>query len=242
MTANEYVTYSDRIGHRSRRAWAVIVGPGDSVVDFSASSAIGVKFIDSDYEQSGKWSHTTYRVILPPGARLVAGHMGWETGTWREALADKRPRREPVITWLDAASALGVSAAAVMSYARAHQKGDARHFDEVDRKLAEADDAASAAQSDLAQVAVSFGSPTNRAIDDGFWEWPIAIADDTGAHRGYVRPVKVDYTTTYVPDPDLTAVVVVEVIHSSGYHGGYMTVRLAMPAGWTATHGPQTVW
>lgn len=40
----------------------------------------------------------------------------------------------------------------------------------------------------------------------------------------------------------LTAVVVVEVIHSSGYHGGYMTVRLAMPAGWTATHGPQTVW
>ena len=86
------------------------------------------------------------------------------------------------------------------------------------------------------------GSPTNRAIDDGFWEWPIAIADDTGAHRGYVRPVKVDYTTTYVPDPDLTAVVVVEVIHSSGYHGGYMTVRLAMPAGWTATHGPQTVW
>lgn len=242
----DYSFYSDQLGSRGRKPWGVVVGPGDSLVEFSESERVGVKFVNSTYEQNGKWSHTTWRVILPPGSRLVSGHLGWETGTWREALS--RETRQDVVTWLDAARALGVSVASVMDYARQWHKRDARHFDEVDRKLAEADDAAEAASSAAAEpttVAVSFGAPTRRRMAEGFWEWPLAIRDETGNLRGYVRPGQGKYGTdnsVYIPDPDLTVVQVLDVVQSSGYHGGYVTVRLALPAGWTAEHGPQTVY
>lgn len=243
----EYTFYSDRQGHRGRRPWAVVVGPGDSLVEFSESARVGVKFIDSSHEQAGKWSHTTHRVILPPAARLVAGHMGWETNTWREGLADAT--QHEVVTWLDAARALGVSVASVMAYARQYQKADAAHFDEADRKLAEADDAADAqglSETVEVEVVVSFGGPTNRAIREGFWEWPLVIRDAQGQVVGHVRPDESecyhDNLTRYHPDPAIPAVVVLDATHSAGYHGGYQSVRLCLPSGWTATHEPQSIW
>lgn len=234
---SDFETYCDQLGNRSRPSWAVVVGPGDSLVEFCESVSVGVKIIDTTSNRAGKWSSTTYKFILPNGARLVSGHQGWETGTWREALSKATERK--VVTWLDAAEALGVSVASVMTYARRWQRADANHFDEVDRKMAEADDAASANNTDVTEVVVNFGSPTNRAAREGYWEWPLVIRDD---QRRVVGHLHRDDDGNYCPDPALPAVVVLDIIKTAGYHGGHVSVRLALPLGWTAAHEPQTVW
>jgi hypothetical protein len=198
---------------------------------FTGESLPGiVAVVGIDYEKAGKWSHTTYRLELAPGVRAIAGRDGWETGRFVEGLRDAVHFGRPVDRWIDVANALGVTLAEAQRFLREWRPKAAARLDEVEAALAEMVEAEDAHDGDTEIVAVSFGSPTNRLMAQGFWKWPVVIRL-SGQEVGRVVPVGYgDYEAH-------GRVKILAIERSAGYHGGYVSMRLAVPAGAEAQHG-----
>lgn len=213
-------TYCDQLGHRSRAAFCLVVGPGDQVALFGGHSIPGkLVVVGGDYQKAGKWSASTYRIELAPGVRLVSGHLGWEQGTLREALAANR--------WTEVASAIGVSLPVAQALVREWRPREAAHLDAVEAQLAELDEIAPAGAT---EVSISFGGPTRRMREAGYWGWPVVVEL---AGRVIAR-ITQDAQRRWTSDSDLVRVL--DVQHSSGHGGGYTSLRLAVPDGATAEH------
>jgi hypothetical protein len=180
----------------------------------SAWLLLVVAIIGHDYKKDGKWSHTTYRLTLAAGVRAIAGYDGWETGKF---VVDR---------WVDVVNALGVNLAEAQ-----------RFLSEWRPKAAEALDIAEETLGSIAvesggfdTVTVNFGGPTNRQIAAGFWQWPVVVTDNVGKEVGRVQPLFDGKWKTVGP------VKILAHEHSSGYHGGYISMRLAVPSGAKAMH------
>jgi len=230
-------TYCDQQGSRDRRAWALLIateatplGEATRKVEvFKGSSIPGkVAVVASRYHKNGKWSNTTYQLVLAPGVRFLSGLMGWNNGSFYEGLSSATGMQ--LHSWADVANALGVTVPEAMAFMKEFAPRSARHFDEIDAALVSLDEADGAddASADIAELAISFGNPTNRAIREGYWSRPISIVDKEG--------VEIDT----IPAPDYNTsttgkVRVLEVVRSPGYHGGYVSLRVAAPEGssWT---------
>lgn len=221
------ITWSDQIGSRGRGAWLLFVR-GDEIIPFGGQNIPGVVVVrGTDYEQAGKWSHTTYRLQLADGIREIAGRSGWETGTFVEGLGSAVGCTTPD-TWADTAKALGVSVPSTMEFLRSWRPKAAAKFDEVEQSLADLEEASSQQETDSVIVTVSFGSPSNRAIREGYWESPKGIPGHNAEIRlkdrsrgwaeGNIEVVGVSGT-------------VLSVKHSSGMHGGYYAVSVAVIPG-----------
>lgn len=217
-------SWDDGLGHRSRKAWCILIA-GDSIHVFVGESIPGVvAVVGSDYNKNGKWSSSTYRMELAAGVRMLSGHDGWETGTFREGLRSET--HKPTDTWLDLANALGVTLPAAQAFLRAWRPLAAQHYDEVDAALAAVD-----GESDGVETAtLSFGSPTNRQIREGYWECPVVVLNEN------------DETVDSFAAPEFTrgttgAARMLEVVRSPGMHGGYVSVRVAVPVGCRLSHG-----
>ncbi len=85
-----------------------------------------------------------------------------------------------------------------------------------------------AALSQRQTVEVSFGGPTNREMADGFWTSPKSIPN----HDGELRLIdkERDWVKGNVRVAGMTGVVV-SVTHTRGYHGGYVSVTVAVVPG-----------
>lgn len=250
-------TWSDQQGNRDRKAWALLVGPGDAVTTFSGESIPGVVAVAGhDYNKNGKWSSTTFRLTLADGVRLIAGHNGWETGRFIEGLAAASGRLGSgrVDRWIDVANALGISVPSAMAFLRAWRPKAAEELDQVDRDLEAVDEAAGPEGAE--EISISFGSPTRRAQGGGFWTWPVRVFAGpeygAGGQRSEPPPAEIarvvpgpvgdefpSWATPVVCDPRgvPAAVRVLSSTHTAGMHGGYVSLRLAVPAGATARHG-----
>jgi hypothetical protein len=214
--------WTEKLGHRGRAPWALLVGPGDQIQAFAGASVAGkVVVVGTTFKKNGKWSSTTFRLELAPGVRFLAGHSGWETGTWREAIgADD---------WVTCANRLGISLQVCRDFLSAWRPKAAEHYDRVESELGQLDDL----DCDPNEMVISFGSPTRRQRDAGFWEGSVVV-NLSGAEVGRVSPS---------PDggwsrPVVTGgqVRVLDCTRTSGRGGGYVSLRLAVPEGSTVTH------
>ncbi len=223
--------WSDQLGSRSRRAWLLFVKDG-KVYPFKGEGIPGVVAVrGSSYRRNGKWSHTTYRLEVAQGARHISGKEGWETGRFAEGLASATGMRA-VDLWVEMANALGVTVPAAQEFLRAWRPKAAEHIDAAEAALEELDEAAEKSGSDGAtEAAISFGSPTNRVMRAGFWDWPVTVTLN-GETVGTVSPSEGGW---YSPVCE-GLVRIIECVRSSGYHGGSVSLRLAVPEGAEVHH------
>lgn len=218
------VVYSDELASRRRRPWAILIGPGDELELFAGESIPGkVAVVGCDYEKNGVWSHSTYRLAVADGVRFLAGHFGFETGTFLEGL--RAATRKPTDRWHEVANALGVSLPVAQNFLRAWLPKEARRLDQVEADLASLDEAS---PTGATTVAITYGSPTRAARERGFWEWPVRVLDPDGEEVGRVSPEGVPSGQVKVLKREVL----------SGYGGGYVSLLLAVPEGCRAEHGP----
>jgi len=221
------ITWSDGIGSRGRNPFLIFVR-GDEIIPFAGNDIAGVVVVrGTDYTKNGKWSHTTYRLQLADGIRHIAGRSGWETGRFVEGLGSAVGCSTPD-TWADTAKALGVSVPSAMEFLRSWRPKAADKLDEVEQSLMALEEASSQQETDSVIVTVSFGSPSNRAIREGYWESPKGIPDydaeirlkdrEQGWNEGNIEIVGISGT-------------ILSVKHSSGMHGGYYAVSVAVIPG-----------
>ncbi|MFH1295222.1 MAG: hypothetical protein ABIH84_01440 [bacterium] len=215
------------MGSRGRNPFLLFVR-GDEVIVFEGQDVPGVVVVrGTDYTKDGKWSHTTYRLQLATGIRHIAGRDGWETGRFVEGLGSAIGCKTPD-TWAETAKALGISVPSTMEFLRSWRPKAAAKLDEVEQTLADLEEASSKQETDSVIVTVSFGAPNNRAIREGYWELPkgipgydveIRLLDPSkGWSEGNIEVVGISGT-------------VLSVKHSSGMHGGYYAVSVAVIPG-----------
>lgn len=201
---------------------------GDEVTLFKGKNIDGLAVIrGTDYERNGKWSHTTYRLEVVDGIRHIMGMTGWETGRFLEGLGAATSCGTPD-TWSDAAKALGVSVPSAMEFLRANWPNAASELDKVEQSLAALEESVAQPETDAVIVTVSFGSPSNRAIREGFWESPKGIP----GYHGEIRKIEAEQGWV---EGNITVVgiagTVLSVKHSLGMHGGYYAVSVAVVPG-----------
>ena len=221
------ITWSDGIGSRGRNPFLLFVR-GDEVIVFRGQNIPGVVVVrGTDYTKNGKWSHTTYRLELANDIREIAGRDGWETGRFVEGLGSAVGAKTPD-TWADTAKALGVSVPSAMEFLRSWRPKAAEKLDEVEQSLADLEEASSQQETDSVIVTVSFGSPTNRAIREGYWESPKGIP-------GYNAEIRLKDRSQGWNEGNIEVVgitgTILSVKHSSGMHGGYYAVSVAVIPG-----------
>lgn len=218
------IIYSDKMGSRSRSSWAIIVGPGDELELFTGKSIPGkVAIVGEDYKKAGKWSHSTYRLVLAEGIQFISGHMGWETGTFVEGLASATGM--PADRWHEVANALNVSLPVLQEFLRGWRPKAAEKLDQIEEDLASLDETS---DSGATTVSISYGAPTQKLREQGFWEWPVRILNRDREEVGRVSP----------EGEAFGEVKVLKRQESSGYGGGYVSLMLAVPENCQAVHGP----
>lgn len=225
MNTNE-ITWSDGLGNRSRSAFLFFV-KGDEVIPFNGETIQGVVVIKgSDYTKNGRWSHNSYRLQLAKGIRHIAGRSGWETGRFVEGLGAAVSCPTPD-TWAEVAQAIGISVPGAMDFLRSWRPKAAEALDKVEESLMELEDS-SDSEEDFETVTISFGSPTNRQIRDGYWESPKPVP-------GYKAEVRlIDPEKGWQEgniEVDGISGTVLSVKHSAGMHGGYYAISVAVVPG-----------
>jgi hypothetical protein len=124
---NEFY-WADKLGHRGRKPFLLLVR-GEEVLKFEGATINGVvAILGMDWKKNGKWSHTTYRLRLADGVRAIAGRMGRETGGLADGIR-AATGAERCDTWGEAALAIGVSRAAAERLVRRFWPDDAGRFD-----------------------------------------------------------------------------------------------------------------
>jgi len=208
------MTWDDMLGSRGRRAWLLFI-KNDTIYVFKGKTIPGIVAVKGyDYQRMGKWSHHTYRLLVAKSVRVVKGGDGWETGTFREAIGAD--------TWMECANRLGVSLASTQEFVRSFRPKDAEHFDAVDKDLASLASIAEEEADDVEMLAITFGSPTLKQIDAGFWDAPIEVVQGDTL-LATLRPPRYESNSESVK--------VVDVSRSRGYHGGMVTIKVYAPAG-----------
>lgn len=220
----EKITWSDQIGSRERSPWLLFV-KGDQVFEFGRQDIPGVVVIrGTDYEKSGKWSHTTYRLIAASGVRHIAGMNGWETGRFVEGLGSAVGQGTPD-TWNEVAECLGVSVPSAMEFLRAWRPKAAEALDRVEEAIFALEDAEDA---DSENVVVSFGNPTRREAAEGYWDLPKEVS-------GYAAEIRKtdldgDWDKGNIEVVGISGTVL-SVKYASGHGGGYYAVTVAVLPG-----------
>ncbi len=218
------VIYSDDLAPRRRRAWAIIIGPGDELELFAGTTVPGkVAVVGCDYTKNGVWSHSTYRLEVAPGVRFLSEHFGFETGTFTEGL--RAATRQPTDRWHEVANALGVSLPVAQKFLRGWLPKEARRLDQVEADLASLDEVS---LTGATTVAITYGAPSRAARERGFWEWPVRVLDPDGQEVGRVSP-----------EGEASGQVrILKRETLSGHGGGYVSLTLAVPEGCRVEHGP----
>ena len=218
---NDAIIWSDKPGWRGRAAWLLVLD-GRSVRAFMGEPMEGVTILDDSFTKNGKWSHTTYRLVLAPNLRTLAGRDGWDTGTFREGVASA-VGAERCSTWSELAAALGVSVTATMTFLRAFRPQEAAALDTVDTQL-DALDEATDESNETETIEVSFGGPTRSQRAAGFWVHPKSIP---GGGELRLVDAQAGWTKGNIR-VEGRAGAVLDVVHVRGYGGGYVTVTVAI--------------
>lgn len=221
-------TWSDKMGHRGRKPWCLLVQGGE-IREFTGESIPGlVAVVGTSRSKNGKWSATTYRLELAGGVRAIGGLDGWETGRFAEGLRAAASFQRPIDRWLDVAEALGTSVTEAMRFLRAWRPRAAEALDAVDAALEAVENEGDC---DVATFSASFGSPTRRQRDAGFWTAPHPIQGVGGVFVALRSPERGwEEGNVFLTDGGQELMgEVLGVERASGHGGGYVTVKVALP-------------
>jgi hypothetical protein len=226
------IAWSNQIGHRGRRKWALLVANG-KVFPFEGKTVDGVVAVmGTSYEQAGKWSHTTFRLELAPGIRFISGCDGWETGRFLEGLKSATHADVFLDTWPAVANALGVAIPECRRFLEAFSPASVEALDAAEAALESVD---KAAEGNVAELALSFGGPTRRERDNGYWDWPVIVEDASGLEIGRVVPDN-DPCVGWRSPQTLGPIGLIGVEKTAGHGGGYVSLRVAVPEGSILKH------
>lgn len=186
---------------------------GGQVLKFTGENIPGHCAITmAQYEQNGKWSNTTYRIELAPGVRALE-FLSPMHGTW----GDDCP------SWGAVVERLGLPIEAAQALVRAEYPSTAKRLDALEAFAAECE----AADAQVETVIVSFGSPTNRQMEAGYWAAPKSAVTADG-RTVTVRPhPEKGWGEAEVLEP--AGARVISSKHSPGMHGGCWSVEVAVP-------------
>ncbi len=220
------IEWKDGMESRSRWPFLLFV-KGDKVIPFRKKDIVGVAVIrGTDRHRNGKWSYTSYRLVVPDNIRVIAGLEGWNTGTFAEGLGRSVGVPTPDL-WPEMAEALGVSVPSAMEFLRAWRPKAAERLDRTEAALSELEDSVTAeSDEDAVKVTVSFGSPTNSRMRAGFWTEPKSLPGYPGAEIRLINPDK-GWAEGNVEVSGVNGTVL-SVKRSAGYHGGYCAVEVAV--------------
>jgi hypothetical protein len=150
-------SYNDGLCPAGRRP-RLYLAKGGEVKKFLGENIPGYcAIVTAQYEKNGKWSNTTYQLELVPGVRPLY-FLSPMHGTWGDNLG----------SWGEVAETLGLPVDVAQAIIRAEYPKTAERLD----KLEEFALAVEAEGYETETVVISFGSPTNRAIHEGYWEKP----------------------------------------------------------------------
>jgi hypothetical protein len=221
-------TWKKQLGHRGRLPWAIVIHNG-IIYPFTGVDIPWVCTITGQtYEKKGRWSITTYHLALPNSARFIAGHEGWGTGLFLEGLQSALPDHPPVERWADLANALGVTLPEAQKFLRGFRPEEAARLDLVEAAVASLVEAEDNLDGDVEDLTLTFGAPTRRQMEAGYWEAPVVVLlDDEEVGRVTPGGSSMSWATPVTQG----RVTVLSATPSDGTHGGYVSLRLRVPAG-----------
>jgi len=185
---------------------------GADVVRFDGQGIPGFCTIQREhYTPNGKWSNTTYELLLAPGVRPLY-FLSPLHGLWGEEFA----------TWGQVAAELGLPVDVAREIVRAEYPKTAERLDQVERFAAEV---AQGGQS-VETVIVSFGAPTRREMDNGYWDQPKSASTSDG-RQVTIAPGPGWWAEPVVIEPEGARII--SSRHTPGMHGGYWAVEVAVP-------------
>jgi len=207
--------YKDGLCPGSRRP-RLYLTKGSEAVKFEGQNIDGYCVITaSEYEANGKWSNTKFKLELAPGVRpfylLSPLH-----GTWGNGFT----------SWGEIAEFFSLPIEKVREIVDREYPSLSERMNSVEEFALELE----AQGVEMETVIISFGSPTNRAIREGFWSSP-KTGRTTDDQQVIVEPSQGEYgpdwTNPVVVKPEGATVIAAR--SSPGMHGGYRTIEVAVP-------------
>lgn len=224
-------SYNDGLYSAGRRP-RLYLAKGGEVVKFQGENVFGwTAIVAARYEKNGKWSNTSYVLDLANGVRplyfLSPMHQAWG---------------DDYESWGGVAEALGLPVDVAQRVLREEYPATASRLDQLEAFALQLEEKGEEAE----VVVVSFGSPTNRQIAAGYWGEPkkgmtadgreVVVKPGAGSAGG-------DWYNPEIVAP--TGAKVLEASHKPGMHGGYWTIKVAVPSGAAApvpaAHAPAPV-
>jgi hypothetical protein len=130
--------YNDKLGSRSRKVNLYLVHDGKISI-FTGQNMPGiVAILRQKYTKDGKWSNTSYELLLKEGVIPVVVRQGWDSGTWAEGMGEHHPSRKYGTweDWFEAWSVYGVGAVEAERFCRGSLERAAISFDAVRQAVA----------------------------------------------------------------------------------------------------------
>jgi hypothetical protein len=207
--------YNDGL-HSAGRHPRLYLAKGGEVVKFAGANIPGFCAIaTSRYQKNGKWSNTQYSLDLVPGVRPLS-FLSPMHGTWGDDLG----------SWGEVAETLGLPVDVAQAIVRAEYPKTGERLDKLEEFALAVEVEGHATET----VVISFGSPTNRAISEGYWEKPKSSQASDG-RTVTIEPGKGEYGSDWgtpsVVEPE--GAKVLSSRHKPGMHGGYWTVEVVVP-------------
>ena len=201
--------YNDGLQNGGRRP-RLYLAKGGEVKKFAGENIPGYcAIVTAKYEKNGKWSNTTYQLELAPGVRPLY-FLSPLHGTWGDNLG----------SWGEVAETLGLPVDVAQTIIRNEYRATAERLD----KLEEFALAVEAQGEKIETVVISFGSPSNRAISEGYWEKPKSSRTSDGRTVTVAPGPDGDWYHPVVIEPE--GAKVISSRHQPGMHGGYWTIEI----------------
>jgi hypothetical protein len=220
---------NDKMGSRSLRAFCIFIFQGliypffirkmepdfEKIKDFAVLK-------DKTYSRNGKWSYTQWTLSFKDEVQVLEGHQGWNTSTYREGFA-RAAGMSSIQGWEDMQKAFyGVEIPVIRRFlADVGLQNLADDLDEIEDAM----ERLSSKKSEAKSVLVTFGSPTRRSAENGYWNEPKTIPgfknasiQKIDADKGWGNPENIQILGIKGQITDLQ--------HTSGRAGGFYDVTL----------------
>ena len=214
------ITWNNKMKSRGRKPCAIIIGADGEVSEFRTSGVMGQYAVhESAHEKCGKWSNSTYQITLGAGIRFYTWTPDFETG---KSFPDCETWNEVYGVVFDKVG-LPLNRESLVACLRVMKSGLAERLDQSEAILA----SLSRNDDDVEIVTVNFGGPTNRQISGGYWTRDEIEFDGVSLRKTCDYWQSATIETVQVVEPKGARVLSVD--HQRGYHGGYVSIKVALP-------------
>lgn len=205
------VSWNDGLGSAGRTPKLSFVLKGE-IHPFAGQNIPGVvTVLATKYEKNGKWSNTTYTLAIADDAGVWDQVAPMHQGTWDGQAT------------LEEALARFVQTTGKIVAMAVFEKYMASAYPKALERMKQTAQALGGMTSDVEVIEYSFGSPTNRAISEGYWSSPKQSPLGEISLKGDGNWQTAQASDIICPP----GVVVTQVRRSPGMHGGYVSVYLA---------------